>query len=245
MVFNFFGFKKKTTIEDVEAKEPTPAAKPAPMTFEEAFAAQAAALSAAQANEAKEVDASLAKAAQEKAIAEAAAAKAAQEKAEAEAEAEAAKAEQEKAMALAAAQAKAAEDKAIALAAQAAAEQAAQESLLSPLDLLAQVDASPVNAEPVKAPEGQNQMLTAKVTREDVIAAYKIFLGRLPESMAVVDARVGVAPLVLLADFLSSKEYLDQPAKAQLVLAVAKKILDDRKKATPEEVAIDANTFSK
>lgn len=243
MAFNFFGFKKKTTIEDVEAKEPTPAAKPAPMTFEEAFAAQAAALSAAQANEAKEVDASLAKAAQEKAIAEAAAAKAAQEKAEAEAEA--AKAEQEKAMALAAAQAKAAEDKAIALAAQAAAEKAAQESLLSPLDLLAQVDASPVNAEPVKAPEGQNQMLTAKVTREDVIAAYKIFLGRLPESMAVVDARVGVAPLALLADFLSSKEYLDQPAKAQLVLAVAKKILDDRKKATPEEVAIDANTFSK
>ena len=229
MVFNFFGFKKKTTIEDVEAKEPTPAAKPAPMTFEEAFAAQAAALSAAQANEAKEVDASLAKAAQEKA----------------EAEAEAAKAEQEKAMALAAAQAKAAEDKAIALAAQAAAEKAAQESLLSPLDLLAQVDASPVNAEPVKAPEGQNQMLTAKVTREDVIAAYKIFLGRLPESMAVVDARVGVAPLALLADFLSSKEYLDQPAKAQLVLAVAKKILDDRKKATPEEVSIDANTFSK
>jgi len=243
MVFNFFGFKKKTTIEDVEAKEPTPAAKPAPMTFEEAFAAQAAALSAAQANEATEVDASLAKAAQEKAIAEAAAAKAAQEKAEAEAEA--AKAEQEKAMALAAAQAKAAEDKAIALAAQAAAEQAAQESLLSPLDLLAQVDASPVNAEPVKAPEGQNQMLTAKVTQEDVIAAYKIFLGRLPESMTVVDARVGVAPLVLLADFLSSKEYLDQPAKAQLVLAVAKKILDERKKATPEEVAIDANTFSK
>jgi hypothetical protein len=229
MVFNFFGFKKKTTIEDVEAKEPTPAAKPAPMTFEEAFAAQAAALSAAQANEATEVDASLAKAAQEKAIAEAAAAKA----------------EQEKAMALAAAQAKAAEDKAIALAAQAAAEQAAQESLLSPLDLLAQVDASPVNAEPVKAPEGQNQMLTAKVTQEDVIAAYKIFLGRLPESMTVVDARVGVAPLVLLADFLSSKEYLDQPAKAQLVLAVAKKILDERKKATPEEVAIDANTFSK
>jgi hypothetical protein len=213
------------------------------MTFEEAFAAQAAALSAAQANEATEVDASLAKAAQEKAIAEAAAAKAAQEKAEAEAEA--AKAEQEKAMALAAAQAKAAEDKAIALAAQAAAEQAAQESLLSPLDLLAQVDASPVNAEPVKAPEGQNQMLTAKVTQEDVIAAYKIFLGRLPESMTVVDARVGVAPLVLLADFLSSKEYLDQPAKAQLVLAVAKKILDERKKATPEEVAIDANTFSK
>jgi len=244
MVFNFFGFKKKTTIEDVEAKEPTPAAKPAPMTFEEAFAAQAAALTAAQANEAKEVDASLAKAAQEKAeaeakaaqekaIAEAAAAKAAQEKAQAEAEA--AKAEQEKAMALAAAQAKAAEEKA----------KAAQESLMSPLDLLAQVDASPVNAEPVKAPEGQNQMLTAKVTREDVIAAYKIFLGRLPESMTVVDARVGVAPLVLLADFLSSKEYLDQPAKAQLVLAVAKKILDERKKATPEEVAIDANTFSK
>ena len=72
------------------------------------------------------------------------------------------------------------------------------------------------------------QMDTMKATREDVIAAYKIFLGRLPESMEVVDPRVGVTPFALLVDFLASKEFLDQAPKSQLVLAVAKKVLDAR-----------------
>ena len=77
------------------------------------------------------------------------------------------------------------------------------------------------------------QMDTLRATREDVIAAYKIFLGRLPESMEVVDPRVGVTPNALLADFLASKEFLDQTPKAQFVLAVAKKILDARKTPAP------------
>jgi hypothetical protein len=77
------------------------------------------------------------------------------------------------------------------------------------------------------------QMDTIKATREDVIAAYKIFLGRLPESMEVVDPRVGVVPAALLVDFLASKEFLDQAPKAQLVLAVAKKIIDARQAANP------------
>ena len=79
------------------------------------------------------------------------------------------------------------------------------------------------------APVIPGQMDTAKATREDVIAAYKIFLGRVPESMEVVDPRVGVAPAALLVDFLASKEFLDYAPRAQLVLAVAKKILDERK----------------
>jgi hypothetical protein len=83
-------------------------------------------------------------------------------------------------------------------------------------------------------------MGTMKATREDVIAAYKIFLGRLPESMEVVDPRVGVAPAALLVDFLASKEFLDQAPKSQLVLAVAKKILDERKQATAAEGAAPA-----
>jgi hypothetical protein len=77
-------------------------------------------------------------------------------------------------------------------------------------------------------PEAAGQMDTMKATREDVIAAYKIFLGRLPESMEVVDPRVGVTPFALLVDFLASKEFLDQAPKSQLVLAVAKKVLDTR-----------------
>jgi hypothetical protein len=90
---------------------------------------------------------------------------------------------------------------------------------------------------PTTEPEVLGQMDSIKATREDVIAAYKIFLGRLPESMEVVDPRVGVAPAALLVDFLASKEFLDQAPKSQLVLAVAKKILDERKQAAAVEAA--------
>jgi hypothetical protein len=93
---------------------------------------------------------------------------------------------------------------------------------------------------PAAEPEVLGQMDTMKATREDVIAAYKIFLGRVPESMEVVDPRVGVAPAALLVDFLASKEFLDQAPKSQLVLAVAKKILDERKQAAAAEGAAPA-----
>jgi hypothetical protein len=101
--------------------------------------------------------------------------------------------------------------------------------------------AAPVaDAAPAAEPEVLGQMDTMKATREDVIAAYKIFLGRVPESMEVVDPRVGVAPAALLVDFLASKEFLDQAPKSQLVLAVAKKILDERKQAAAAEGAAPA-----
>ncbi len=102
------------------------------------------------------------------------------------------------------------------------------------------IDNEPVSKEASapEQPEVLGQMDTIKATREDVIAAYKIFLGRLPESMVVVDQRVGVAPAALLVDFLASKEFLDQAPKAQLVLAVAKKILDERKKVAANESSV-------
>jgi hypothetical protein len=101
---------------------------------------------------------------------------------------------------------------------------------------VAQAFAEPVLvAAPAAKPEMLSQMGTMKATREDVIAAYKIFLGRLPESMEVVDPRVGVSPMALLVDFLASKEFLDQAPKSQLVLAVAKKIIDARKLTAHEE----------
>jgi hypothetical protein len=108
-------------------------------------------------------------------------------------------------------------------------------------DQSAKVEESALEAKvPPEAPENPEskvlgQMDTIKATREDVIAAYKIFLGRLPESMEVVDPRVGVSPSAILLDFLISKEFLDQSSKSQLILAVAKKILDDRKQASPPD----------
>jgi hypothetical protein len=200
MAFNFFGLKKKPVIEDVEAKVPTPAAKPAPMTFDEALAAQAAA---------------------EGRVAVSAAPVAA--------------AESQPAPAPVASQVEPVEPEPVAPAAVAAEPVAAA-------PVAVEVPSAPVAAPaaPASEPEEAGQMGTMKATREDVIAAYKIFLGRLPESMEVVDPRVGVAPSALLVDFLASKEFLDQAPKSQLVLAVAKKILDERKQAAAAEGAAPA-----
>lgn len=206
MVFNFFGLKKKPVIEDVEAKVPTEVAKPVSMTFDEALAAQEKADAVAAENEAK-------------AKAEAADKAAAIEKAD--------------------------QDAAALVAAQKVAITELKESTSS-LEMLVQFDASQKEtsspAEPAaatqtnQAPEVLGQMDTIMATREDVIAAYKIFLGRVPESMEVVDPRVGVAPAALLVDFLASKEFLDYAPRVQLVLAVAKKILDERKLAKEAEL---------
>jgi hypothetical protein len=198
MVFGFF--KKKPVIEDVEVKQPTPAAKPAPMTFDEALAAQAAAegretISAAPVEAAEPEPLTPAPVATAAVVAEPVAAPVV-----------------------------------------AAEVQAAPAVSAAPV---ADPFAEPVAADaPAAAPEEAGQMGTMKATREDVIAAYKIFLGRLPESMEVVDPRVGVAPAALLVDFLASKEFLDQAPKSQLVLAVAKKILDERKQAAAAEGAV-------
>ena len=110
-------------------------------------------------------------------------------------------------------------------------------------DLSSKVEESAMEAGvPQEAPENPEQkvlgqMETIKATREDVIAAYKIFLGRFPESMEAVEPRVGVAPSAILTDFLISKEFLDQASKSQLILAVAKKILDERKQDSPPDEA--------
>ena len=194
MVFSFFGLKKKPVIEDVEAKVPTPVAKPAPMTFDEALAAQAAAEAAAKGKAVPEAVAPVASAPEPApVVAEPVAAVVAEPVAD--------------------------------VAPVAAA----------PASVPAEPEATAPVAAPVAEPEVLGQMDTMKATREDVIAAYKIFLGRLPESMEVVDPRVGQPVAAVLVDFLASKEFLDQTPKSQLVLAVAKKILDERKQAAAAE----------
>ncbi len=200
MVFNFFGLKKKPVIEDVEAKVLTSAPKPAPMTFDEALAAQAAAEAAAKGQAAPE------------------------------------------AVAPAPEPAPVVPAPVVAVAAEHVADVApvAVAPAVVQAEPEAPAPAADADAAPAAEPEVLGQMDTMKATREDVIAAYKIFLGRVPESMEVVDPRVGVAPAALLVDFLASKEFLDQAPKSQLVLAVAKKILDERKQAAAAEGAAPA-----
>jgi hypothetical protein len=183
MVFSFFGLKKKPVIEDVVAKVPTPAPKPAPITFDEALAAQAAAEAAAKGQAAPEAVAPVAPA-----------------------------------------------PESVPVVAEPVAAVAAEAAPAVPA----------ADAAPAAEPEELGQMDTMKATREDVIAAYKIFLGRVPESMEVVDPRVGQPVAAVLVDFLASKEFLDQAPKSQLVLAVAKKILDERKPAAAAEGAAPA-----
>jgi hypothetical protein len=48
----------------------------------------------------------------------------------------------------------------------------------------------------------------------------------------VVDARLGMSLSALMLEFLASNEFLNQPQKTQLVLVVAKKILDARNQAS-------------
>lgn len=57
---------------------------------------------------------------------------------------------------------------------------------------------------------GSRQMEVLSMTEEDVIAAYKIFLKRIPETMDVVYPRVGMPSNLVLVDFLTSPEFLSR-----------------------------------
>ena len=65
------------------------------------------------------------------------------------------------------------------------------------------------------------------MTKEDIIAAYKIFLKRLPESIDVVMPRVGLSADRILIDFFSSSEFLARPEAVKLIFTLAKKIIDE------------------
>ena len=71
-----------------------------------------------------------------------------------------------------------------------------------------------------------------RATAEDVIAAYKIFLGRLPESAQVVQQRMGPPVATLLIDFLASTEFLGHPERAKLILGLAKRVQEMQETAT-------------
>jgi hypothetical protein len=72
------------------------------------------------------------------------------------------------------------------------------------------------------------QMASMQASAEDVIAAYKIFLGRLPESAQVVQQRTGLPVATLLIDFLASAEFLGHPMRAKLLLGLAKRVIESQ-----------------
>lgn len=89
--------------------------------------------------------------------------------------------------------------------------------------------------EPVKstqtpvAPALASTAIPAKpllMTREDVIAAYKIFLNRLPESFEVIQSRVNSSAEANLIDFALADEFIKRPDLPAIIYPVAKKILE-------------------
>ena len=85
----------------------------------------------------------------------------------------------------------------------------------------------PAAAEGVPQAPGQERQQTpvqvplVAATREDVIAAYKIFLDRLPESEEVITPRSGIARERILSSFMTSKYFLSRPKNIQLLLLTA------------------------
>lgn len=65
------------------------------------------------------------------------------------------------------------------------------------------------------------QVPLVPATREDVIAAYKIFLDRLPENEEVITPRIGIARERILSSFMTSKYFLSRPKNIQLLLLTA------------------------
>ena len=90
----------------------------------------------------------------------------------------------------------------------------------------------------LSAAETPKQMESMLMSQEDIIAAYKIFLKRHPETMEVIKPRVGLTGDRVLVDFLSSSEFTSRPEVVNLIFALAKKLLDEQKaKATQEATA--------
>ena len=101
--------------------------------------------------------------------------------------------------------------------------------LLTPSD-----NASPALSETtaekvLSAAETPKQMESMLMSQEDIIAAYKIFLKRHPETLEVIKPRVGLTGDRVLVDFLSSSEFTSRPEVVKLIFALAKKLLEEQK----------------
>ena len=79
------------------------------------------------------------------------------------------------------------------------------------------------------APQNSDQWQNKSTTEADVVAAYKIFLDRLPETRQVITSRVGVQPEKLLASFLVAPEFRARKQLHPIIVALAKEIIEKNK----------------
>ena len=86
----------------------------------------------------------------------------------------------------------------------------------------------PITLNRGKAKEAESkefgQLSVTSMTSEDIIGAYKVFLNRHPESMNVIQPRVGMTADMVLVDFLTSKEFLSRKGVDKLVSTMLKKM---------------------
>ena len=66
-------------------------------------------------------------------------------------------------------------------------------------------------------------------TKEDIIAAYKIFLNRHPESSFVLQNRIGKSIEENLIEFALSEEFLNRADAAEIIQKAAKIVAENQK----------------
>jgi hypothetical protein len=91
------------------------------------------------------------------------------------------------------------------------------------------VNVAPTPAPPIVTPEEviATPML---MTRQDVIAAYKLFLNRLPESFEVMQTRVNSSAEANLIDFSLSDEFIKRSDLPAIIFPIAKKVVEAQAK---------------
>lgn len=82
------------------------------------------------------------------------------------------------------------------------------------------------------SPTNSDQWQQNATSEADVVAAYKLFLGRLPETKKVIQDRVGISPERLLVAFMTSQEFRTRKQFSPMILALAKEIIEENKKTT-------------
>jgi len=74
-------------------------------------------------------------------------------------------------------------------------------------------------------------------TKEDIIAAYKIFLNRHPESSFVLQNRIGKSIEENLIEFALSDEFLNRADVAEIIQKAAKIVAENEKSITAATLA--------
>jgi hypothetical protein len=76
---------------------------------------------------------------------------------------------------------------------------------------------------------GQNEV-TMSATNQDIVAAYKLFLKRFPESQDVIDLRIDQSMDTLMNAFILSDEFIQNKSNWNAVVEAAKKIIELNKR---------------